>query len=129
MALRTQVDARLKKPLSNGWQTTHKDVLRGEREEILQALLDWTQLMSRPKLSATTPMQRRLRVLVPMIMRQRSALLATVVTSVGLHARFRRLSLLPTSPSLTYLIPPIGFFLTYSFRCCNTFSYFFLDII
>ena len=39
----------------NGWQTTHKDVLRGEREEVLQALLDWTQLMSRPKLSATTP--------------------------------------------------------------------------
>ena len=55
MALRTQVDARLKKPVSNGWQTTHKDVLRGEREEILQALLDWTQLMSRPKLSAPTP--------------------------------------------------------------------------
>ena len=40
-----------------------------------------------------------------MIMRQRSALLATVVTSVGLHARFRRLSLLLTSPSLTYLSP------------------------
>ena len=73
--------------------------------------------------------RRLLRVFVPMIMRQRSALLATVVTSVGLHARFRRLSLLPTPPSLTYLIPPIGFFLTYSFRCCTTFSHFFLDII